>query len=174
MAKRGAEAGMPVDDERVMDDAMVQFHLQEHRILRDDIYRLVADIRFVQRLVIPGGIAGLMWSYTQDPSIYKAMSVVAVVAGLFCLTLTIHRHRMVSLHAQYLRRIENVFRTEHLMGWENYLATRREGRDAMDGDEGVRRFQHRSTLFDIGVWVVISVVAVLHCFHAFLGLPGFS
>jgi len=110
-------------------DTQSQFYLQEHRLLREEIYKIVADIRLIQRgaLLGLGGYFGWMSSSIRptDPGSLLLATWLPFLFALLLRALSKRRIRAIFVAADYLTLLEAKLTTDN-GGWETYLKAYRE------------------------------------------------
>lgn len=107
----------------------IEFHIQEHKLLREEMRAAVGDIRFIQR----GAVAGLgfysAWFIGGENAVIGLVALFIAwfpfVLALLFRQLTRKKIDGIFETAVYLRRIEAFLAKDGLGGWETHLAALR-------------------------------------------------
>lgn len=135
------------------------FLMQEHRILREDIYKIFVDVRSLQRIFIVAIGLYAAWYFSQAGSLDIQLRIVAVWLPVFISAAFGENTRrltgMIFIHADYIRKIEAHFsQSDDLPGWENYLSKVR------DKSEDDKRSTYAVNI-DKFFWVAMTIVLAL-------------
>lgn len=122
-----------------------QFHLQEHRLLRDEIYKIVSDIRMIQRgaILVLGAYLGWMSSSARPEDVFSLVFAcwMPFVFALLLREMTKRRVDAIFVAAEYLRELEAWMAATPPGGWETFLLTyRKEHPEKLESTNLDKRF----------------------------------
>jgi hypothetical protein len=142
-----------------------EFHLQEHKLLREEIYKNLADMRLIQRAFIIGFWAYLAWASSDNIAPGSMLPQLAawlpfMIAYVFR-DMSIRRVESIVCTAEYLRAVEAVLANKSLRGWETFLE---EGRSTDKGFARATRFDRwfwNGALFVTAIFAIFSLSPLL-------------